>query len=261
MTAPKLLIASVYAPSEWNSQWYGLQQQFLTEMTPHTPFEFAVLLNGIEARELPVGANIIGKNSDNLGHSAAMRQIVDFFRASEGFTHFLFLDSDCFPIHNRWFETLTEQMSQFGKHFAAPVRTENLDRFPHPCAFLCDSQGIDDHRINFDIGYEDTNILGEPVKDVGNAMLPLLPEILPLLRTNLVNLHPVAAGVYHHLFYHHGAGSREIGFRVIGKYGYYDHWWEKENDTVLAGQLRNTLFKDPHGFLSLLMNPIKMSSV
>ncbi|QEY17327.1 hypothetical protein D0C16_15875 [Cellvibrio sp. KY-GH-1] len=260
MTTPKLLVASVYAPSEWNGQWYELQRQFLKETTQHTSFEFAVLLNGIDRNELPADANIIGKNPGNTGHSAAMRQVVDFFRANDDFTHFLFLDSDCFPIHNRWFETLTEQMSHFGKHFAAPVRTENLDRFPHPCAFLCDSKGLDDRRVNFDIGYEDTNILGELVKDVGNAMLPLMPDILPMLRTNLVNLHPVAAGVYHHLFYHHGAGSRNFEFRVVNKYGYYNHWWKKEGDEVLADQLREALFKDPQGFLALLTNPIKIPS-
>ncbi len=255
MSNAKLLIASVYAPSPWNKEWYELQEKFLQEHTKDVSYEFGVLLNGIEPNELPHSANIIGKNPGNTGHSAAMRQLVDFFRESKGYTHFLFLDSDCFPVHNGWFEILCAQMKKFNKNFAAPIRTENLDRFPHPCAFFSDATGISDERINFDIGHEDINILGEVVRDVGNAMVPLLPHILPMLRTNLTNYHPVAAGVYHHLFYHHGAGSRNFEFRIVDKYGYCDHWWNQAGDVALADAIRTALFDNPHHFLKSIMNP------
>ena len=74
-------------------------------------------------------------------------------------------------------------------------------------------------------------------------------ELLPLMRTNCVNKHPVAAAVYHHLFYHHGAGSRNFEFRVMDKYGYCDHWWNKNGDEKLAEQLRTDLFENPEKFM------------
>jgi len=234
MSTPKIFVASVYAPSPWNKEWYELQKYFLAEYTQGVEYYFGIILNGISSDELPADANILRSNADNTGHSAAMSQLVDIFRKSEGYTHFLFLDSDCFPVQAGWYERLCDQMNRFDKRFAAPVRTENLDRFPHPCAFFCDAMGILDERVNFDVGYEDVNILGEVVGDVGNAMLSLLPDLLPMLRTNLVNYHPIAAGVYHHLFYHHGAGSRNFKFRLINKYGYYDHWWDAARDDELA---------------------------
>jgi len=181
-----------------------------------------------------------------------MAQLLSIFRESD-FSHFLFLDSDCFPVHAAWLPVLRAQMERFGKRFAAPVRTENLDRFPHPCAFFCDAGAIGDPRINFDIGYASENMLGEIVRDVGNAMLPLLPEILPLMRTNLVNRHPVTAAVYHHMFYHHGAGSRSFEFRLLRKYDYCEHWWPRERDDDLAAQLRTELSLQPDTFVSGLM--------
>jgi hypothetical protein len=81
-----------------------------------------------------------------------------------------------------------------------------------------------------------------------------------MLRTNLVNYHPIAAGVYHHLFYHHGAGSRNFKFRLINKYGYYDHWWDAARDDELAEILRCTLFKNPQGFLKAIMNPPSLAA-
>jgi hypothetical protein len=252
MVQPSLFIASVYAPSPWNRDWYRLQRKFIAQNTANIAVKFGVLLNGIDANELDDEADIIGICSGNTGHSAGMAKLLELFRAS-GCTHFLFLDSDCFPIHPDWFNVLRAQMQRFGKRFAAPIRYENLDRFPHPCAFFCDAEAIQDERINFDIGFAGDNILHESVRDVGNAMLPLLPEILPLMRTNRVNHHPVAAAVYHHLFYHHGAGSRNFEFRVIDKYGYCDHWWNKSQDEQLADQLRAELFERPEFFLKGLM--------
>lgn len=253
MAQLKLFIASVYAPSPWNRDWYRLQHKFIGENTK-IDFRFGVLLNGIDAEELGAGVelDVIGVCSGNTGHSAGMAKLLEIFRSSDC-THFLFLDSDCFPVHPDWFDVLVSQMQRFEKRFAAPVRYENLDRFPHPCAFFCNAESIKDSRINFDIGHEGENILGEVVRDVGNAMLPMLPEILPLMRTNLVNHHPVAAAVYHHMFYHHGAGSRNFEFRVIDKYKYCEHWWSQDKDESLAEQLREQLFSDPDKFLRGLM--------
>lgn len=254
MQRPKLFIGSVYAPSPWNAEWYRLQREFIAHNTTSVDVKFGVLLNGINANDLAADdIDIIGVSAGNAGHSAGMAQMVEIFRQSDC-SHFLFLDSDCFPVHPNWFDVLVKQMEKFNKRFAAPVRVENLDRFPHPCAFFCSAESIQDTRINFDTGHPGENLLGEIVRDVGNAMLPLLPDILPLLRTNLVNYHPIAAGVYHHLFYHHGAGSRNFEFRLLNKYAYADHWWNCMLDEKLAEDLRNNLFNHPESFLRSLMS-------
>src|SRR2546425_2026497 len=41
---------------------------------------------------------------------------------------------DCFPVRKGWHDVLANQMHRFNKDFAAPVRAENLDLFPHPSA-------------------------------------------------------------------------------------------------------------------------------
>jgi hypothetical protein len=86
--------------------------------------------------------------------------------------------------------------------------------------------------------------------------LPMLHEFLPLMRSNLVNRHPVAAGIYHHLFYHHGAGSRSFEFRVVNKYKYCEHWWADDDNESLATQLREELFDNPKKFLAKLMSTL-----
>jgi hypothetical protein len=248
----KLFVASIYAPSPWNHEWYRLQTKFLARNTQGVDLRFGIILNGVKQAELGADIDFIVKNDGNTGHSTAMSQLLEAFRQSDC-THFLFLDSDCFPVHRDWFAVLTAQMRQFDKHFAAPIRYENLDIFPHPCAFFCDRHGLLDERINFDIGHPGNNILGETVRDVGNAMLPMLPEILPLLRTNIENRHPVAAAIYHHMFYHHGAGSRNFEFRLLNKYDYCKHWWDTAGDEALASRIRDELFADSDAFLARLM--------
>ena len=92
------------------------------------------------------------------------------------------------------------------------------------------------------------------MKDVGAGLLPIRGDLLPLLRSNLRNPHPIAAAVYNHLFYHHGAGSRAFAFRAIDKFGYYAHWREQD-DPAEADALLQALFADPDGFIRGLTDP------
>jgi hypothetical protein len=77
--------------------------------------------------------------------------------------------------------------------------------------------------------------------------------LLPLLRTNVVNVHPVAAAIYHHLFYHHGAGSREFAFRILKAYQYYEHWYDSGAQRSHGEELLAALLRDPDGFVDMLM--------
>lgn len=85
------------------------------------------------------------------------------------------------------------------------------------------------------------------------TMQDLGDRLLPLLRTNVLNVHPVAAAIYHHLFYHHGAGSRHFAFRVLNRFAYYDHWYDVGNEQARKEELLDDLFHDPDRFIAPLM--------
>lgn len=250
---PRLLVASIYAPSPHNVHWRVLQERFLQETAAGLALDFRYYLNGVDTTDLGGGdIRTLGHSETNAGHPAALRAVLSELRRHE-YDYYLILDSDCFPVRPGWLSILVEQMARFGKRFAAPIRTENLDLFPHPCAFLITGAAIHDPRLNFDSGHSHPNLLHQPVADVGNAMLPLLPEILPLMRTNVRNRHPVAAAIYHHLFYHHGSGSRRFGCRLTNVYAYSAHWWDRSLDADLAATLMNELVADPTQYLAALM--------
>ena len=254
-TRPRIRIASVHGPSPWNRQWLALQDDFLRRCGEGVEIEFGVFLNGTDLDVAGTQASIIGRSAHNLGHAAALQEIFEHFRTDwRGADGYLLLDSDCFPIRPRWLHELVALMARHRKSFAAPVRFENLEPYPHPCALYIDGAALDDPRLRIDGSTSADNLLGAPVKDVGAGLLPIRGDLLPLLRSNLRNPHPIAAAVYNHLFYHHGAGSRAFAFRAIDKFGYYAHWREQD-DPAEADALLQALFADPDGFIRGLTDP------
>lgn len=252
---PRIRVASVYGPSPWNTEWLALQDAFMRRCSDGVDFEFDVYLNGTDIDTRDTMARVIGRSTVNVGHALALQRILDHYRTTErGADGYLLLDSDCFPIHPGWWQVLTGLMAQHGKRYAAPVRFENLEPYPHPCALYVDAIALDDPLLRFEGESIADNLLGHPVRDVGAGLLPLQGGLLPLVRTNVHNPHPIAAAVYNHLFYHHGAGSRRFGFRAINRYGYYDHW-RPEASQAEADSLTHLLFADPERFIRSLVKP------
>lgn len=244
-----LAIVSVFGPSERNPFWRRVQKEFVANMTD-VPFDYRVILNGVE----PSGFDpdeIAVVNKENLGHGEALMQAVSLLR-ERPYDAYLLLDSDCFPVAQGWYRTLTAQLHRHGKRFAAPVRTENLDLFPHPCAVFLLPPALHDERLDFRRGVECANLLGVGVRDTGAALYRMRAELLPMIRTNVLNLHPVAAGLYSHLFYHHGAGSRGFEFRVLSRFDYHGHWWPQAAENDKAEELFSALQADPAGFVARL---------
>jgi hypothetical protein len=247
----RLLIASIFAPSHWNRQWYALQSHYIRRTTADCDYDYELVLNGVKEREIsdePLTALVV--NHEGLPHASALRQTVEQLR-SRKYDYYLMLDSDCFPIYPGWFSILAGQLNEFKKTIAAPIRYENLDWFPHPSAFFLTKEALHDSRLNFDEEAQ-PNLLGKGVSDVGSAMQSLMSDVLPLLRTNVVNRHPIGAGIYHHLFYHHASGSRRFHFRILERYGYYDHWFDVEQERACSDALRGALFGDPERFIDSL---------
>jgi hypothetical protein len=244
-----ILIAAIYAPSPLNARWYELQKRFIETMTTE-PYEFRVYLNGVERAGFD-DADILEVSPINEGHAGALNRVFGHFAKREH-PAYLVLDSDCFPVSKGWHDILRNQMRRFGKSFAAPVRTENLDLFPHPSAMFILPQAVRSGILNPALAPV-KNLLGMEVDDVGGAMREHLDDLLPLMRTNMVNVHPVAAAIYHHLFYHHGAGSRHFAFRVLKKFGYYDHWYDERMEPQRQRRINDSLLRDPKGFIDSLM--------
>lgn len=246
----ELAIASVFSPSPRNPMWYRLQKQFINRTTD-VPFDYRIVLNGVE----PTGfdeADVLLSNERNIGHGAALMQLIRHFR-NHRYRSYLILDSDCFPVMAAWYHHLRDQMQRFNRTFAAPIRTENLDLFPHPCAFFVLDEILDDPRIEFRKVATCQTLLQDEVNDVGCAIQSMNDTLLPLLRTNVINVHPIAAAVYHHLFYHHGSGSRDFQFRILDRFRYYDHWYNSDLQQSHDEALYRALVRDPEKFIDRLM--------
>ncbi len=102
--------------------------------------------------------------------------------------------------------------------YSAPIRTDNLDITPHPCALFIKGQYIKEHLFFFRrpsvAGI--FNFIGEEVHDIGTGFKTRVNNkqvFYPLMRSNFLNVHPMLAAIYGDTFYHHGAGSRMPWFR------------------------------------------------
>lgn len=242
-------IVSVFSPSERNRQWREIQRDFVARTTD-VSFDYHVILNGVDSSFFDSNEVII-RNRENIGHGEALMQAVAYLR-ERSYDACLLIDSDCFPVTEGWFGILTAQMRTFGRTFAAPVRAENLDLFPHPSAVFLLPRALRDKRIDFRRGAVCPNLLGVDVRDTGAALYEMRADLLPLIRTNVLNLHPVAAGLYSHLFYHHGAGSRGFEFRVLSRFDYHRHWWPPRPEAEIADELFRDLVADPTAFVARL---------
>lgn len=248
----KILILSVYAPCALNKEWYRLQKHFIKKNTL-LPYDFKIITNKVSS-DLFEEDEVVRINNENIGHPAGIVQIQEYMREHQDeYSGYLILDSDCFPVRPGWHDVLDSQMSRFNKNIAAPIRYENLDLFPHPCVVYMNRTALNNPKVNFNYT-EVKNLLGDMINEVGGAMCEVSDDVLPMLRSNRINLHPVAAGIYHHLFYHHAAGSRGFDFRLIKEYDYCNHWIDNEAHADYGKQLLDALLQDPDGFIDKLMH-------
>jgi len=224
-----------------------LQKQFIKKHTL-IPYDFKIITNNVDSSLFD--ANEVFKvNAGNIGHPAAIEQMLEYMREDNSYDSYLILDSDAFPVRTGWHNILDQQMLRFDKNIAAPIRYENLDIFPHPCFVYMNKKGVNNSKVNFNYT-KIKNLLGKTIDEVGGAMCLVQDDVLPLLRSNRINLHPLAAGIYHHIFYHHAAGSR---FRLIKDYNYCNHWIDNNTHDEFGEKLFNALIESPESFIDKLM--------
>lgn len=240
-----LLVGSVYADHPRSQAWYNLQLRYLNQTT--TNYHHLIYLNN--NCNFCYKSEVLKTNNDPIvraehvgqrGHVRGLNALIDHFNKHDEFDNLLLLDSDCFPIKAKWESDLLTAMGSY--EIAAVTRYENLDTFAHPCAFYVKRPRA------FDLKFAVTplkNIVGYEFKDTAAN----IKEFFPLIRTNYLNHHPILFGVYWNRFYHHGAGSRTLLFRLFSSY------LNEYNISSLEASLFEELVADPDKFLYKLTSP------
>lgn len=233
------VVGSVFVAGNRAKTWYDLQMRFLHKTTAN--FHHIVFLNGKEFDFSLEYSEIVGQSDltglEKIGtakeqqlaqkdnHYLGLSILLDHFKKIEA-ENYLILDCDCFPVQDNWVGILKKACLQRNKVFAAPIRTENFDLFPHPCALFFGKEVLQQDWFDLSSG-ETVNLMGNLVYESGGK-LPK-EKCLPLLRTNCFNVHPIFSGIYGDIFYHHACGSRPKTFlaRGIGESilrRQVDHW-------------------------------------
>jgi hypothetical protein len=174
---------------------------------------------------------------------------MDVFRERK-YKNYLLLDSDCFPVKGGWLAHLDKITEGYG--YAAPIRTENLDLFPHPSALFIKGECIHNEWWDFKRLKENEikSIGGGKTKDIGTGFVQEdngKKIYFPLIRTNFVNFHPILGAIYGDTFYHHGGGSRMPFFRS-------ENYWKKVAGShyELGQNAYKYLSKNPNKFVQML---------
>ena len=238
-------------------EWFSIQQKMLDKYT--TNYDFAVCLHEVETTEPFTGIEVLGEYQGDLLQTlpAMFNKAMATFRERK-YKNYLLLDSDCFPVKHDWLKHLSSITEGYG--YAAPMRTENLDLFPHPCALFIKGEHVQNDWWDFGRIKENEIkcINGSKTKDMGTGFVREVKNkkvYFPLIRTNFVNYHPILGAIYGDTFYHHGGGSRVPFFRS-GSY------WEKVSGKhyELGQNAYKYLSKNPDKFVQMLRGSEAMES-
>lgn len=255
MNEDSVMMATVASTSNRNEAWSNLQSFFLNRSIGVKMDKHVVLNAAMEEPWVEKGYKVIASFSNNKGHADGIKPIVKAFKESD-YKWLLLLDSDAFPFRADWFPICKRMLEMKNRIAAAAVRFENFDVFPHPCVFLA-SKGFFDSGASFD-PKSTTNLLGKEVSDVGTGLVPFMNKIVPLIRTNKVNYHPLLGAVYGHMFYHHGAGSRFPKLTRLAVSGMCDHYIRIEDHEASEAKMLKKLVESPGTYLDVLVNGINL---
>ena len=117
------------------------------------------------------------------------------------------LDSDAFPVRDDWLPRYAKKLC-WHTPVVAVQRLENGDTHSDRCFLMYRRIDLRRHLFDFaSIGVKDAggNISGELEQKGLNWH--------PLTRSNVVDYHPLIAGIYDDRIYHHAEGSRDPEFR------------------------------------------------
>tara|TARA_R110000751_G_scaffold132023_6_gene234451 strand:+ start:2454 stop:3191 length:738 start_codon:yes stop_codon:yes gene_type:complete len=239
----KTLIGSVFSGTG-KPQLLDLQLSFISQNTKNAFEHVSYLTENANPNEYTHYPNstIIGQNSElhvdpSKSHLNGLLGLLSYFRSQQDqYDMFAVLDSDCFPIAEKWDQTCYSWLTEYP--IISCIRTENLDTFLHPCICVFKNPNLLDFQR-----CKNKNLLNQTTSD--NQVVPLDCSYFPLIRTNNQNHHPILAAIYGNMFYHHGCGSRSQVFRSNP---YYDKLSISNHDET-AQQLLKKLFEDPNDYI------------
>ncbi len=249
-----LLIITTYCETTVK-EWFPIQRKMLDKYT--RDYDLAVCLHEVNTTEAFSGIEVLGEWEGDLLEAlpSMFEKALETFR-SRKYKNYLLLDSDCFPVKHGWLDGLIEATK--GYEYAAPVRTENLDTFPHPCALFIKGSSVQNDWWRFRRGLAKKSLLGADVKDIGADFTIATDKqvFFPLVRTNFVNVHPILGAIYGDTFYHHGGGSRMPFFRS-------GNYWNKVSPShYKSGQIcYKFLAKNPVKFVKLLRGADSLETI
>ena len=194
----KLLIMSVYAPGTWGL--YNHQSRFLERTTKD--YDHIV----VSPQKPPVECE--WRQSARRSHIMGLRIIRELAAQKQGeYESMCLMDSDAFPVRADWQDTLDTAIAEGGKTYAAPIRVENYDLFPHVSFVYAKSSEFAKMKMMFVRG-NGMGLFTKRIQEVGAGLD--LWQCLPLLKSNIWSPHFRWHIVYSDIIYHKGAGSRKV---------------------------------------------------
>lgn len=164
-------------------------------------------------------------------HSAGLDFLIE--QLDEDIEYFITLDSDAFPIRDRWIETLINFI-ETAATVVGVYRDEfvrELEPFVHISCLCMRKQ--DYYRLG--IRFTDCH---KPEQDFSHfatgEWLKRHASLVGLRRSNVKNRHFLLGGVYGNLIYHHGAGSRNPIFRTSLDLAHNEEIWSDLREDIFS---------------------------
>ena len=190
--------------------WVDIQCTYFAKTLSRTPYRLYAFLNGIDEKPhrdkfhyistQPIVSHITKLNllAEEICHTGEPDDII------------IFIDGDAFPVNN-FVPYIEEQLQHFP--LVAVQRLENEgDPQPHPSFCATTIRFWKEIDGDWSKGPKWQTNTGTLRSDTGGVLWEKLGRAgiswKPILRSNVVNLHPLWFGVYGDLIYHHGAAFR-----------------------------------------------------
>jgi hypothetical protein len=279
----KLLVGATFRDAQPDQlAWLKLQLAFLNDTTED--FDHVSYVNGkgrYSVRERPDVGNIRAFDSYNtrvvgIGEAHTQREpsptsaqhinslnclLAYFKRHQHNYEYFLFLDNDAFPIRRGWLADLVQKMNEFSKIIAVVVRPENLEIRWHASVLMAKAEALSGLEFQM-MRIPGGDFMGIDEWDVGIGRFQdsRRGEVWPLIRTNRLNVHPVAYGVYFDMFYHQTFGGRRHVKRGRDtnqpwdtlRWGRNNYATQYFNPNYAWDQYNEEMRTDPTGFIKKL---------
>jgi hypothetical protein len=276
----KLLVGTIFIDDSPPQQtWLDLQLRYLAATTQdydHVAVVSEGLTNDVFEKRTKVLVPPDKEQKGSMAHHQSLNGLLDYFlQRQDQYENFLFIDGDAFPIRQNWLPALLSKMQpqdvfdssgaafpyQRGQDYEVAVilRSENLETRLHASVLFVRGPFL--KNINFELGVAGKDLLCREELDI---YLPTYQHerrhmAFPLIRTNQMNVHPVACGIYFDSFYHHCCGSgRPLQLRSKGFY--FQKILPPMEDLT---KFTTTIFNQPNEFVAKLAgwNPTKYATI